>query len=107
LAVTEDIRISLVIIGGYRREGGLTKPKVLNDVHCFDCDFNLWEPIQADGHAPPPRHGHTAVLVPSLSEEATREDREHSSIVVFGGAGEDGLLDDLHLLSLKGKLSIN
>jgi hypothetical protein len=87
-AVYDPVRERMLVIGGRDWWAGLR----YDDVWALSLgDAPAWAAIEAEGGSPGERHGHTAIYDPV-------RDR----VVVFGGWGPEGRLDDLWELSLAG-----
>ena len=76
----------LVVFGGENNTPG--KKEVLGSPLFMDLDEkdSIWFEPNCTGNCPPPRAGHTCVMA------------EGSMLLVFGGEGEDGHYNDMHVL---------
>jgi hypothetical protein len=78
----------MLVFGGIGADGDTTVQDV-SGVWSLDLKSAAWESLTVAGPAPPRRDSHSAVYVPGADE-----------VVLFGGGGDGGLLDDTWALSL-------
>eukprot|EP01112_Ceratiomyxa_fruticulosa_P024146 TRINITY_DN9658_c0_g2_i1.p1 TRINITY_DN9658_c0_g2~~TRINITY_DN9658_c0_g2_i1.p1 ORF type:complete len:171 (-),score=24.32 TRINITY_DN9658_c0_g2_i1:211-723(-) len=69
--------------------GGADGENVYNDLHSLDTTTSVWRKIETSGELPSNRYEHTSVLI-----------REENKLVVFGGADQSRLFNDVYVLSL-------
>ena len=86
-AVYDSRRDRVLIFGGVGAAGDSTQDET--GVWSLDLAKASWDSLMVTGSEPPPRDSHSAIYVPGTDE-----------MVVFGGAGDGGLLDDAWALSL-------
>ena len=69
--------------------GGYDSHQFFNDIHILDLSTRKWSEIEAvDGQLPPARYAHTATIV-------------GRQLLVFGGQGDDGPLNDLWIFDFE------
>jgi len=83
-AVYSHVSNCILVFGG-RAHDAFSE---VDDVHAFDCELNLWFPMQTSGKPPAPRQGHSAVIL-------------GDKMVVFGGSRRRVWFNDVHVLDVK------
>jgi len=84
-AICDPVRDRMVVFGGNDGSGGH------NEVWALGLGTSIWAGLMPTGTPPSPRHAHTAIYDPMRAR-----------MVVFGGWGGSGFLNDIWALSLAG-----
>src|SRR5262245_28285058 len=86
-AVYDAKRDRVLVFGGVGAAGDSTQDET--GVWVLGLASASWESLTVNGPEPPPRDSHSAIYVPTSDE-----------MILFGGGGDGGLLDDAWALSL-------